>query len=398
MKRTGVVFDERMKKHFNMWDSTHPEVPDRIQRPYDKLKEYGLLERCQEITSRFASDEELLSQHSTVHVNKMKSSKTMTTEELYHMGACDYDSVYMSQHACECARLASGCTLAATEAVVTDKVQNAVAIVRPPGHHAGSDFAMGYCFFNNVAIAARMAQKRWNVERILIVDWDIHHGNGTQHLFESDPSVLYFSIHRFDNALFFPFSMEADYDFVGCGSGKGYTVNVPWNKKHMGDADYLAVFHHILLPIAYEFDPELVLVSAGFDSARGDPKGQCDVTPEGYHHLTKLLMNLARGKIVVVLEGGYNLTSVEESICACTSSLLGDPCPRLEGPLTPCDSCFETMRNVMSQHSKYWGSLKIGGFALEVNDDALDIEDDQSKRSKENASSPRIQDDFTALC
>ncbi|XP_044176532.1 histone deacetylase 6-like isoform X5 [Acropora millepora] len=312
-----------------MWDSTHPEVPDRIQRPYDKLKEYGLLERCQEITSRFVSDEELLSQHSTVHVNKMKSSKTLTTEELYHMGACDYDSVYMSQHACECACLASGCTLAATEAVVTDKVQNAVAIVR-----------------------------------ILIVDWDIHHGNGTQHLFESDPSVLYLSIHRFDNALFFPFSMEADYDFVGCGSGKGYTVNVLWNKvslcnictfsssekpvvaivkkraqnkaKHMGDADYLAVFHHILLPIAYEFDPELVLVSAGFDSARGDPKGQCDVTPEGYHHLTKLLMNLARGKIVVVLEGGYNLTSVEESICACTS-LLGDPCPRLEGPLTPCN-------------------------------------------------------------
>ncbi|XP_044170689.1 polyamine deacetylase HDAC10-like isoform X2 [Acropora millepora] len=187
----------------------------------------------------------------------------------------------MSQHACECACLAShGCTLAATEAVMTDKVQNAVAIVRPPGHHAGSDFAMGYCFFNNVAIAARMAQKRWNVERILIVDWVIHHGNGTQHLFESDPSVLYLSIHRFDNALFFPFSMEADYDFVGCGSGKGYTVNVPWNK----------------------FDPELVLVSAGFDSARGDPKGQCDVTPEGYHHLTKLLMNLARGKIVVVLE------------------------------------------------------------------------------------------------
>ncbi|XP_044176529.1 polyamine deacetylase HDAC10-like isoform X2 [Acropora millepora] len=348
-----------------MWDSTHPEVPDRIQRPYDKLKEYGLLERCQEITSRFVSDEELLSQHSTVHVNKMKSSKTLTTEELYHMGACDYDSVYMSQHACECACLASGCTLAATEAVVTDKVQNAVAIVRPPGHHGGSDFAMGYCFFNNVAIAARMAQKRWNVERILIVDWDIHHGNGTQHLFESDPSVLYLSIHRFDNALFFPFSMEADYDFVGCGSGKGYTVNVLWNKvslcnictfsssekpvvaivkkraqnkaKHMGDADYLAVFHHILLPIAYEFDPELVLVSAGFDSARGDPKGQCDVTPEGYHHLTKLLMNLARGKIVVVLEGGYNLTSVEESICACTS-LLGDPCPRLEGPLTPCNS------------------------------------------------------------
>ncbi|XP_020620399.1 histone deacetylase 6-like isoform X2 [Orbicella faveolata] len=251
-KRTGIVFDERMKKHFNVWDITHPEVPDRIQRPYDKHKEYGLLKRCQELPSRFATDDEILCQHSKAHVNKMKSTQTMTKEELYNIGACDYDSVYMSQHAYECACLACGCTLSAVEAVVTDKIHNAVAIVRPPGHHADTEFAMGYCFFNNVAVAAKMAQKRWNVQRVLIVDWDIHHGNGTQHLFESDPSVLYFSVHRYDHAQFFPFSTCANYDVVGSGPGKGFTVNVPWNKKHMGDADYLAVFHHTLLPIAYE--------------------------------------------------------------------------------------------------------------------------------------------------
>ncbi|XP_068689910.1 histone deacetylase 6-like isoform X1 [Montipora foliosa] len=398
MKRTGVVFDERMKKHFNVWDSTHPEVPDRIQRPYDKLKEYGLLERCQEIASRFACDEELQSQHSKTHVNKIKSTQTMAAEELYNIGACDYDSVYLSQHACECARLACGCTLAAVEAVVTDKVQNAVAIVRPPGHHADCDFAMGYCFFNNVAIAARIAQERWNVERILIVDWDVHHGNGTQHLFESDPNVLFFSIHRYDNAQFFPFSTEANYDFVGCGPGQGFTVNVPWNKKHMGDAEYLAVFHNILLPIAYEFDPDLVMVSAGFDSALGDPKGQCDVTPEGYHHLTKLLTNVANGKIIIVLEGGYNLRSVEESVCACTSSLLGDPCPRLDGSMAPSDSCFETIRNVISEHSKYWNSLNIGAFKAGLNDKMLEKEDNNSKDTKKDESCLQILDDFTAFC
>lgn len=392
-KRTGIVFDERMKKHFNEWDATHPEVPDRIQRPYDKHKEYGLLERCQEIPSRLATDEELLSQHSKEHVNKMISSQTMTKEELYNMGACDYDSVYMSEHACESARVACGCTLSAVEAVATNKVQNAVAIVRPPGHHADTEFAMGYCFFNNVAVAAKIAQQRWNVQRVLIVDWDIHHGNGTQHLFESDPSVLYFSIHRYDHAQFFPFSTSANFDFVGNGPGKGYTVNVPWNEKHMGDADYLAVFHHILLPIAYEFDPDLVLVSAGFDSAQGDPKGLCDITPEGYHHLTRMLMNLATGRVVVVLEGGYNLTSVEESMCACTSSLLGDPCPQLDGPMTPRDSCLETIVNVVGEQSKYWKSLKL---ATLLSGNIQDAED-KSKEEKK-IKYPKFPSDFTAYC
>ncbi|KAJ7369596.1 polyubiquitinated misfolded protein transport [Desmophyllum pertusum] len=151
-----------------------------------------------------------------------------------------------------------------------------------------------------------------------------------------------------------------------------------------GDADYLAVFHHILLPIAYEFEPDLVLVSAGFDSARGDPKGLCDVTPEGYHHLTRMLMNLANGRVVIVLEGGYNLSSVEESMCACTSSLLGDPCPRLDGSMTPCDSCFETIVNVIGEHSKYWKSLKIGGERLApcLNGNVQEVEEKSKEEKK----------------
>ncbi|XP_031556801.1 histone deacetylase 6-like isoform X2 [Actinia tenebrosa] len=358
-KRAGLVYDERMKKHANIWDKDHMEVPDRLGRPYNKHIEYGLLERCYRIPSRFATEDELSTFHSKKHIDKMKSTQGMKTRDLFNLGE-EYDSIYMSEHVYECALLACGCTLEAVEHVATNKVQNAVAIVRPPGHHADTDSAMGYCYFNNIAIAAKIAQQKWGMKKVLIVDWDIHHGNGTQSLFESDPSVLYFSTHVYQHARFYPFSTIANYDVVGEGPGKGFNINVPWNKFHMGDADYLAAFQHVLLPIAYEFDPDIVLVSAGFDSARGDPKGHCDITPEGYCHLTNLLMSLAGGKVVIVLEGGYNLTSVEESMCSCTSTLLGDPCPRLEGgSLVPSRSAMESIKNVINAHKPYWKCLEF---------------------------------------
>ncbi|CAB4042570.1 Hypothetical predicted protein, partial [Paramuricea clavata] len=152
----------------------------------------------------------------------------------------------------ECARMAVGCTLAVLDDVMAENSRNGVAITRPPGHHAEHDFSMGYCYFNNVAIAAKIAQKKWNIKRVLIVDWDIHHGNGTQHAFQSDPSVLYFSIHRYDHGRFWPEKKYSDFDFVGKEEGEGFNINVAWNKTHMNDADYIAVFQRILLPVAYE--------------------------------------------------------------------------------------------------------------------------------------------------
>ncbi|CAB4042571.1 histone deacetylase 10, partial [Paramuricea clavata] len=173
-------------------------------------------------------------------------------EEQLKSKAEDYDSIYFSKFTNECARMAVGCTLAVLDDVMAENSRNGVAITRPPGHHAEHDFSMGYCYFNNVAIAAKIAQKKWNIKRVLIVDWDIHHGNGTQHAFQSDPSVLYFSIHRYDHGRFWPEKKYSDFDFVGKEEGEGFNINVAWNKTHMNDADYIAVFQRILLPVAYE--------------------------------------------------------------------------------------------------------------------------------------------------
>ncbi|GCB81496.1 hypothetical protein scyTo_0022519, partial [Scyliorhinus torazame] len=182
-------------------------------------------------------------------------------------------------------------------------VQNGVALIRPPGHHAERDVACGFCFFNNVALAARFAQNLVGHKiKVLILDWDVHHGNGTQHMFEDDPSVLYISIHRYDNGSFFPNTEDADYTKVGIDAGEGFNVNIPWNGSKMGDAEYMTAFHRLVMPISYQFQPDLVLVSAGFDAAQGDPLGGCKVSPECYAHLTHMLLGLAGGRVVMALE------------------------------------------------------------------------------------------------
>ncbi|XP_059703222.1 polyamine deacetylase HDAC10 isoform X3 [Haemorhous mexicanus] len=253
-----------------------------------------------------------------------------------------------------CARLAVGAALQLVDAVMAGKVRNGMALVRPPGHHSQRNAANGFCLFNNVAIAAEYAKLKYGLQRILIVDWDVHHGQGTQYIFEEDPSVLYFSWHRYEHQEFWPSLRESDYDAVGLGKGKGFNINLPWNKVGMGNSDYLAAFFHVLLPMAFEFDPELVIVSSGYDSGIGDPEGQMNATPEVFAHLTHFLMQLANGKLCVILEGGYHLKSLGESVCTTVKTLLGDPVPQITGEMAPCLSAVESIQNVRAAHKPYW--------------------------------------------
>uniref|UniRef100_A0A8C8SYX7 Protein deacetylase HDAC6 n=1 Tax=Pelusios castaneus TaxID=367368 RepID=A0A8C8SYX7_9SAUR len=359
--RTGLVYDERMMEHYNMWDSQHPELPQRVSRIFQRHRELRLTERCQRIPARSAEEEELSMCHSLAYVETVKSTAGMRPRDLHRQGD-QYNSIYICASSYECARLAAGSVFNAVQAVLEGEVRNAVAIVRPPGHHAESDAACGFCFFNSVALAARFAQRLvGRPMRVMILDWDVHHGNGTQHMFEEDPSVLYVSLHRYDHGSFFPSSEDADADRVGQGPGRGFTLNVPWNGPRMGDSEYLAAFHRLILPVAYQFDPELVLVSAGFDAARGDPLGGCLVSPECYAHMTHLLLGLATGRVVLVLEGGYNLVSISESMTMCTRTLLGDPLPELGHLRAPHPSALQSLARVSAVHRKYWTCLRLDG-------------------------------------
>lgn len=309
-----------MRQHH---EDGHPECPDRISRIWAQLTEDGLAQRCLHLPARNATEEELVTVHSTEHVQKMMKLRTMSDDELDDKAGA-YNSIYFSQGSLESALLSCGSLLELTEAVVQGKVRNGAAVIRPPGHHAEHNCAMGFCLFNNVAVAAAVAKQKLGVKRILIIDWDVHHGNGTQHMFLEDKSILYVSLHRYDAGCFYPGGPDGHPSCVGKGSGAGFNVNVGWNTRGVGDMEYLMAFYRVIMPIATEYDPDLVFVSAGFDAARGDPLGGCDITPGGYAQMTHLLSSLAGGRVIVALEGGYNLSSISRSMAACVEVLLGD--------------------------------------------------------------------------
>ncbi|XP_031422041.1 histone deacetylase 6 [Clupea harengus] len=358
---TGLVYDQRMMEHHNMWDVHHPEQPMRIARIFSRHEDLGLVARCYSIPARLATEKELALCHSVGHIQKIKGTEAMKPRDLHRLGG-EYNSIFINNESYKCARLAAGACFNAAQAVLIGEVRNAVAIVRPPGHHAEVDKACGFCFFNTAALTARYAQSlspSHKPLRVLILDWDVHHGNGTQHIFMEDDSVLYVSLHRYEDGTFFPNSEDADYDKVGEEKGRGFNVNIPWSGGKMGDSEYLTAFHHIVMPIATEFSPDLVLVSAGFDAARGDPLGGYQVTPEGYALLTHQLMTLAAGRVIIILEGGYNLTSISESMAMCTSMLLGDSPPLLPPQPPPHPNAAISINNVLRAHAPYWSSLRI---------------------------------------
>ncbi|XP_006016575.1 histone deacetylase 10 isoform X1 [Alligator sinensis] len=355
---TALIYDNEMTRHRLLWEDPicECEVPERLTSSYEQLKHYGLVQRCMHVPIREGTEEEIMLVHSSEYLQIVKSTQKMTEEELRRVSE-NYDAVYFHPDTYHCAKLAVGASLQLVDSVMSGKVCNGIALVRPPGHHSQRAAANGFCIFNNVAIATEYAKRKYGLQRILIVDWDIHHGQGIQYIFEDDPSVLYFSWHRYEHQQFWPMLRESDYDAIGQGKGKGFNINVPWNKIGMGNSDYLAAFFHVLLPLAFEFDPELVLVSAGYDSGIGDPEGQMNATPECFAHLTHFLMQLAKGKLCAVLEGGYHLKSLSDSVFMTIKTLLGDPIPQVSGEMVPCISAVESIQNVRAAHKTYWKCL-----------------------------------------
>ncbi len=318
-------------------DAMHPERPGRTRAIHARLRARGLLERMKTLTPRQATPEEVCRIHSRQHVVAIVAKCRDLRRIAEQRGVNNWcstapgEDTYYNQDTARAALLSAGSVITAVEKVIRGECVNAIANVRPPGHHAECNRVMGFCFFNNVAVAAANALDKFDgVERILIVDWDVHHGNATEHQFEDDPNVLYVSIHRYDQGNFYP-GTGHPYS-VGTGRGRGFNINIGWNGPGAGDAEYLAAFHQLIMPIGHAFNPDLVLVSAGFDSARGDPLGGCRVSPAGFAHMTAMLSSLARGRMVVCLEGGYNLRSISRSMEACARVLLGDgPLPSIAG-------------------------------------------------------------------
>ncbi|KAJ1062187.1 hypothetical protein K5549_008529 [Capra hircus] len=361
---TALVYHEDMTAARLLWDDPECEIecPERLTTALERLQQHGLEQRCLRLVAREASEAELGLVHSPEYVALLRGTQALGTRELQALSK-QYDAVYLHPSTFHCARLAAGAALQLVDAVLMGAVRNGLALVRPPGHHSQRATANGFCVFNNVAIAAKHAQQKHGLHRILIVDWDIHHGQGIQYIFEDDPSVLYFSWHRYEHGHFWPCLRESDADAVGRGRGLGFTVNLPWNQVGMGNADYVAAFLHVLLPLAFEFDPELVLVSAGFDSAIGDPEGQMLATPECFAHLTQLLQVLAGGRVCAVLEGGYHLESLSQSVCMMVRALLGDPALPLSGPMEPHGSALESLQCVRAAQAPHWVSLQQQGAA-----------------------------------
>ncbi|TKC45469.1 hypothetical protein EI555_006043, partial [Monodon monoceros] len=361
---TALVYHEDMTAARLLWDDPECEIecPERLTTALERLQQRGLEQRCLQLAAREASEAELGLVHSPEYVALVRETQALGTGELQTLSG-QYDAVYFHPSTFHCARLAVGAALQLVDAVLAGAVRNGLALVRPPGHHSQRAAANGFCVFNNVAIAAKHAQRQHGLHRILIVDWDVHHGQGIQYIFEDDPSVLYFSWHRYEHGRFWPYLRESDADAVGQGPGLGFTVNLPWNQVGMGNADYVAAFLHVLLPVAFEvtFNPELVLVSAGFDSAIGDPEGQMQATPECFAHLTQLLQVLAGGRVCAVLEGGYHLESLSQSVCMMVQALLGDPAPPLLGPMVPHGSALESIQSVRVAQGPHWMSLQQQG-------------------------------------
>jgi acetoin utilization deacetylase AcuC-like enzyme len=309
--KVGFYDDPAFREHEA--GAGHPERPARLDAVERGLASAGLLERLQRLRPREATRAELERVHAATHVERVAATEGR--------GARFDADTSAGPRSYRAALLAAGAAVEAVDRILDGGLDRAFCAVRPPGHHAEADRAMGFCLFNNVAVAAAHALAR-GLTRVLVLDPDVHHGNGTQAIFESDPRVLYVSTHQFP---FYPGT--GSLAEVGTGAGRGFTVNLPM-PAGCGDAEYAAVYREIVEPIGAAFDPQLVLVSQGFDPHADDPLAGMRLTPAGFAAVMgsclRAAAGAAQGRVVVTLEGGYDLQGIAESAAAVVGVLLGD--------------------------------------------------------------------------
>lgn len=353
---TGLAFikDDRYMEHDP--GPGHPESPNRLKVIYSMLEQE--FPSLPVITPRLATENELALIHDLFYIQAVAKTEGRQYSQL------DPDTG-LSARSYEIARLAAGGLLEAVDRMLSKDVassahqteaqnpQAVFAFVRPPGHHAEPDRGMGFCLFNNVAIAAEYARKKLGIKRILIVDWDLHHGNGTQKAFYDDPGVLFFSSHQYPH-----YPGTGGLNEVGSGNGEGFTINAPF-PSGFGDAEYIAAYERILRPVALEFGPELVIVSAGFDPYIKDPLGGMEVTSKGFGTLANIVLDIAEktceGRVILSLEGGYNPEGLREGVRAVIKTFLN---PAVHQSANPSPAGEKVINSIISIQKKYWKSLQ----------------------------------------
>ncbi|MBI4445164.1 MAG: histone deacetylase [Acidobacteria bacterium] len=306
----GLVLDPTFREHFT--PPGHPESPDRVVAIERALRDWDQFDQLTLVAGRDAEEGQICSVHTTAHLQRIKRTAGLSFSQL------DADT-YAGPYSFAAATRAVGSTLELLHHVLTGQLKSGFAIVRPPGHHAGRDRAMGFCLFNNVAIAAQQARKA-GLKRVAIVDFDVHHGNGTQEIFYERDDVLYVSLHQYP---FYPGT--GHFSETGSGMGEGFTANFPI-RSGMGNYFYCKTFQDFVIPILRQYRPELIIVSAGYDAHRDDSLGGMRMDEAGYaqmvHLLNSIAAEVAQHRIIYVLEGGYNLTALGNCVRMTVSSSL----------------------------------------------------------------------------
>ncbi len=304
MRKTGIIFDNKYLRHNT--GGGHPERPERLSAIKSKLIDNRLYDYLLKIPEKKAETSTIAEIHSSKYISRVEKEITSGVRYLDSMDT----SVCIESYSI--ALYAAGAGQSAVDEIMKGNIDNGFLCIRPPGHHAENSSAMGFCIFNNIAITARYIQKKYSIERVMILDWDVHHGNGTQNAFYYDNSVLFISLHQYPH-----YPGTGRKNETGKGKGKGYTVNFPM-KSGSNDDDYNKHFQNEIIPLAQDFKPEFVLISAGYDAHKRDPLSGIRLSSEAFTSFTKIMMDIADkhcgGKIIGFLEGGYDYTGLSEGV------------------------------------------------------------------------------------